>query len=257
MEKEKIIEYIKKRKKITLPSIQKQFELSYNQAKALFSELVEDGGLFFASGITYNVRAEKLERIQKADDHDNIWTLDEYRRKMRESFRSDKNDDLECVEDDDDEEDDDFDDEAYERMLETLMQEQDEDDEDKTDNDDEKEAFKRLSGLGKLYKLKRVFSDCISRQIKSENVGGIPCNVMTLDDEQFKLEYDDGLLQIIYEGVAPADCISAMRADSIIGEYKNLHYKAGNIVATVENTASSIDALIELYAAVVRIKHGE
>ncbi|MDE5766699.1 MAG: hypothetical protein K2I17_05995 [Clostridia bacterium] len=236
--------------------------MSYNEAKILFAELVEEGGLHFASGITYNVRAEKLEKNQKADAPD-ICSLDEYREKLRNSLRSDDDDEAVCVDDDDEEDDEldkafeDFEDEAYEKLLEALREEEEDDDDGESDEDDEQEAFNRLGNFGKLHNLKRIFNDCMSRQIKNEDAGGMSCNVIAIGGEQFKLEYDDGLLQIIYEDFAPADCISAIRADSIIEEYKNLHYKAGAVVATVEDTANSLDALLELYAAVVRINHGE
>ena len=64
-------------------------------------------------------------------------------------------------------------------------------------------------------------------------------------------------MQITYDGFKPADSAIAKRADSIIGEYKSLHYKADAIVASVENSVNALDALAELYAAVERIKHGD
>ena len=275
MEKEKIIEYIKKRKTITVPSVQKRFSLSYNQATTIFNELVEEGKLFFDSGITYNVRADEPKMPQPDIKPSQRFSLSEYmrRKSLLRSEETDAEDDSKEDEDDDMDFDnmdlddliDDVEDEesrAYDRLIEALREEDDAESESVNDSlrsseDSLTKMRNRLGALSRHYHIKQIFNNCINSQIRTESVGDESCDVITLPDgEQFKLEYEDGLMQIIYDGIAPADCTSAMRADSIIEEYKNLHFKAGKIVASVENLANSFDALLELYAAVVRIKHG-
>lgn len=265
MEKEKIIDYIKKRKMITVPTIQKRFSLSYNQAKNIFAELVEEGKLFFASGITYNVRAEEPKMPEPAERPSQRFSLAEYMRK-RSLLRPEETD----SEDDEEEEDknyeeieyDDDDDEesrAYERLRESLREKIDrksvDDSEDKSE-DSIRQMRERIGNLGKLFSIKKIFNDSLNQHCDSKYVDNKMSNVICLNGEQFKLDYDDGILQITYDGYAPGDCISAMLANSIMKEYKSLHYKADAIVATVENNADALDVLLELFAAVERIKHG-
>ena len=129
MNKDEIISFIKQNKGVEIATLQKQFDLTYKDAKSIIDELLSKGSLVYAEGVKYNYVDQKPTRSQHADDSD-----------------------------DDDEDDEDEDDEAKvmaERRdyLEARRQElirrmqaeikeddEDEDDEDGDANDDEADS---------------------------------------------------------------------------------------------------------------------
>lgn len=280
MVKEEIIKYINKRDKITIPTVQKKFSLPYNQVKAVFSELVDDGRLFFASGVTYTVRADKPDFSRPAEreeqnSENRRFTLSEYMKWRKRAEETDidddeDDDDVDFPDDDDDDDEDVHEDDYYSDLIKRLQQEVDEDDGGESAVGDEEgvdggktggglnRMRARIENLSTLYSIKKIFNDSVDKHIHSESVNESFCNVLSLGNGgQFILKYDDGLLKIIYENFAPADCVNAMRADTIIKEYKSLSYESGQIVATVKDNTDALDVLLELYAAVERINNGE
>lgn len=93
-------------------------------------------------------------------------------------------------------------------------------------------------------------NDSVGKYFHSDCANENYCIVLSLGNgKQFKLKCDVGVLKIIYENFAPGNCANAVRADTIIKEYKSLSYESGQIVATVQDNADALDVLLELYAA--------
>lgn len=93
-------------------------------------------------------------------------------------------------------------------------------------------------------------NDSVGKHFHSDCANENYCIVLSLGNgKQFKLKCDVGVLKIIYENFAPGNCANAVRADTIIKEYKSLSYESGQIVATVQDNADALDVLLELYAA--------
>lgn len=61
MDKEMILEYILQQGYAEIPSIQRQFKLSYSEARQAVNELVQDKYLVFDSGIRYSVAYEYID----------------------------------------------------------------------------------------------------------------------------------------------------------------------------------------------------
>lgn len=278
MVKKEIIDYIKKRDIITMPAVQKKFSLSYYQTKELFAELVDDDWLCFASGVSYHVRSPKPSFCQPADRPEQNSTRPTYnladyikarvhKERIIEECDGNVSDTSSC---EGDEDDNDF----RNALFEELRQDDDDDDEE----DDEEDAgdvedvhavenkmerklkmiSDRMKNIGNLVNIKKIFNGSIDRRFSTECFNGEVGKVILLSNgERFKLEYDGLLLKIIYYGIAPIDCTSAMRVDTIIKDYNSLSYESGRIVAIVKDNEDALDALLDIYAAVERINRGE
>ncbi len=264
-----VIKYCKDSKGVTIPGLQVKYGLTYKETKSIVDKLITEGELAYDGGIKYNYVGNfgELHEID-FDEAKDAARSNEERRLYFETHRREVDHRLrdlilknEANRDEDDDEDDDIgddEDEAYEKLLESLREEDEEDDEDDDIADNLTNMRKRLENLNKHYNIKQIFNNCINSRIKTENDGDESRNALTLPDgEQFNVEYEDGIMQLSYDGFAPADCRSVMRANLIIKEYKSLAYKADKIVATAENVADTLTVFLELYAAVVRIKHGD
>ena len=96
MEREKIIQAIKKRKSTSIPSLQREYGISYGEAKGIVDELVHDKLLAYVGGIDYKnvMQFTFKEIIPLGDDEDS-------------PFEDDDDFDLDDLFDDDDDEDED------------------------------------------------------------------------------------------------------------------------------------------------------
>lgn len=153
MDRQEIIDDIKRNGGTEIASLQYKFGLSYRQAKALIDELLAENTLEFASGLRYNYikddSEERLRRyrenairdIRRSDDGDDgIGKSYQERRDYLEARRMEILKRMKAVEDEEDDEDD----EEEENDDNDLFGDLDDDDDDDFDEKMEEEKYESI-----------------------------------------------------------------------------------------------------------------
>lgn len=105
MKIDELIKYIKQRKTVTIPEVQRQFNLKYGETREAFQKLQADNKITYLAGLTFEwceVDEDRIEFIKQRRRE-----LEERRAKLRASTEDDDDIDLDELFDDDDDEDDD------------------------------------------------------------------------------------------------------------------------------------------------------
>ena len=251
---EEIKEYIQEQKSVSVALLQKQFSLTYNKAKAIIDEMVNDERLVYDSGVTYNVKAEgpkKPTPVSRPNDGADM--ISNRFRQLRESlFRTTDGD--ETDDEDDDDEDTDFD-----EVIDALDSIEEDTPDNKEDKKSDKNSCYSLSHYFEVMKFKRLFSENFGDVVQQKIVAGEQISAIYLEPTRcFKLSFVDD-----EEYVKISDCGNTISEDSknlkkaleIIKNYDNMIYAYGEISVTVHRNGDVLTALLELFAATERIKY--
>lgn len=216
---EKISEYIKSENGASIPELQKKFGLSYREARAIVGELTENGRLSLSEGLRYDFVPPEEEKEEKEDFREILGRLHS------------------CSDD----------------------EEEDGDDDDDDDDGPADREFRRLSaGLAKFRQLERARDafGLAARSAISLKSGGDEI-LLTLDDErQFRLFYFDDTLCISDDGKTLEDTeYDVDEVNGIIGEYENLCFNDGEVVAVVTEETAVLQTFETLLIALYRIQN--
>ena len=140
-----IVKYLEGKSELTVPMLQRDMNLSYDEARAKMAELEEDGVVTFEGGIVYTVNAKRAASAQDDDEDDKTESYIRQRRaELLERLKQLKLDNFNDENDDDDNDEHwHFDDDDFDFS----------DDDDKDDNEQDEDEQDDDNELAQLFRI--------------------------------------------------------------------------------------------------------